>query len=123
MKTFDLKTTYVTAKGCFFEQNRYLFGGRLCLSIVGYMENDEDGSSSIPESLMDITVQIPCCGLNSDEVVIKSYSENEGLLEALIGLGFIASVERSIEVGGCGVTAPVCKLNMEKIDEYSQSIA
>lgn len=52
-------------------------------------------------------------GLESDEVAIKNYSENESMYETLLGNGVIHPMHREINIGY--VTVPVCKL----VDYYS----
>ena len=51
-------------------------------------------------------------GLDSDEVAIKDYSENEGMYETLLNAGVISPMHKEIEQGW--VKIPICKL----IDEY-----
>ena len=47
-------------------------------------------------------------GLDSDEVAIKDYSENEGVYDALLNAGVITPKHRELSTGY--VTVPVCKL-------------
>ena len=54
------------------------------------------------------TVNIPEIPLESDEVIIKDYSENEGMLKALLTAGIVAEPHRF--VGSGFVTMPVCRL-------------
>ena len=46
--------------------------------------------------------------LQSDEVAIKNYSENEGILETLLESGIIATPHRFISSGF--VQIPICKM-------------
>ena len=46
--------------------------------------------------------------LQSDEVAIKNYSENEGILETLLESGIIATPHRFISSGF--VQIPICKI-------------
>ena len=47
-------------------------------------------------------------GLDSDEIAIKDYSENEGVYNALLNAGVITPKHRELSTGY--VTVPVCKL-------------
>ena len=47
-------------------------------------------------------------GLDSDEIAIKEYSENEGVYDALLNAGIIHPKHRELSTGY--VTVPVCKL-------------
>lgn len=53
------------------------------------------------------TVNLPEVELADDEVIIKDYSENEGMLEALMEAGLVSAPVRHAEAGF--VTVPVCK--------------
>ena len=46
--------------------------------------------------------------LASDEVAIKNYSENEGILQELMRLNIISEPMRYIDIGY--VTIPICKI-------------
>ena len=59
------------------------------------------------EVVMVATVNIPDAQIEKDELIIKNYSENEGVLEALQKLGIIGPVLRTIRTGF--VTCPVVK--------------
>lgn len=62
------------------------------------------------EPIAMATVNIPECALEEDEVIIKNYSENEGMLDALIGAGII---ERTNKVG-TGFNCVICKLKYKQ---------
>ena len=47
-------------------------------------------------------------GLDSDEIAIKDYSENEGVYNALLNANIITPKHRELSTGY--VTVPVCKL-------------
>jgi hypothetical protein len=53
-------------------------------------------------------VNMPAVVLEKDEVIIKNYSENEGVLEFLIENGIVSKPLRTVESGW--VTCPVVKL-------------
>ena len=54
------------------------------------------------------TVNIPDALLHKDEVIIKTYSENEGILEMLEQEGIVERTGMSATSGM--ITAPICKL-------------
>jgi hypothetical protein len=56
------------------------------------------------------TVNIP--GLAEDEVAVKDYSENKGMLDFLVDNGIIYPPHRSESSGYA--TVPVCKLVLDK---------
>lgn len=58
--------------------------------------------------VMMATVNLPDVSLSADEVIIKNYSENEGVLEFLIENGIVSAPVRSVSSGW--VTCPVVKL-------------
>ena len=47
--------------------------------------------------------------LADDEFVFKTYSENEGLLEAMVQVGIVETTGRVVEVGMAG-PQPICRL-------------
>jgi hypothetical protein len=53
-------------------------------------------------------VNIPGTVLEKDEVIIKNYSENEGVLEFLIENGIVSKPLRTVSSGW--VTCPIVKL-------------
>lgn len=56
-------------------------------------------------------------GLQGDEVAIKNYSENEGLLDTLMELGVIEPPHRRVPSGF--VMIDICNMVRSKLDEYS----
>lgn len=77
-------------------KNQYVNGGT-ALQLV-----DADDGSPIATA----SVWIP--GLQGDEIAIKDYSENEGMLAALVASGIVTDPHR-FEPSGF-VTIPVCRL-------------
>jgi hypothetical protein len=57
------------------------------------------------------TVNLPNEKLNDNEVIIKDYSENEGILQSLQSASIISEPLRYVETGF--VTCPVCTLLTE----------
>ena len=54
------------------------------------------------------TVCLPDQSLQPDEVALKTYSENRGILETLLDAGMIEPPHRELSSGF--VTIPICKL-------------
>ncbi len=72
--------------------------GRPAIALVA-----DDGSP-----VATATVNVPDIQLDPDEVVIKDWSENQGMLEALIDAGIVHPPHRSVPFGF--VVGHVCKL-------------
>lgn len=73
------------------------------------------GTGNLAVRLLDLEDGLPVVvattnidGLDSDEIAIKDYSENEGVYNALLKAGVIFPKHREISTGF--VTVPVCKL-------------
>lgn len=74
--------------------------GRIAISLVD------------PEPIAVATVNLPDVVLQHDEVIIKDYSENTGMLDALIESGYVSEPIRMVQTGY--VSCPVCKLLKNK---------
>lgn len=61
------------------------------------------------------TVNLPDVQLGTDEVIIKDYSENTGMYEAMLKRGYISPEIRRVESGF--VDMPVVKLLVQQTDE------
>lgn len=72
--------------------------GRIALELI----DAEDG-----ETVMVATVNIPDAMIEKDELIIKNYSENEGVLEALQKEGIVGPIIKTVRTGF--VTCPVVK--------------
>ena len=70
-------------------------GGQIALRIIG-----ESG-----EPFATATVNEPGVSLTSDEVIIKNYRENEGVLDLLVADGAVAAPRRYSPAGN-----PICRL-------------
>lgn len=57
-----------------------------------------------------LTVNLPDEALDDDEVAIKDYSENEGVLAALIGVKVVAPPHRFVPSINGHVQFPICRL-------------
>lgn len=71
--------------------------GRTAIQLIG-----EDGPFAVA------TVNIPEAILAPDEVLIKDYSENEGMLQTLVTAGIVQVTDRGHRSGW--VNIPICKL-------------
>lgn len=60
------------------------------------------------EPILTATVNIPEEVIEKDEVIIKNYSENEGILDTLVKNKIVSTPIRFVNIGY--VTVPICKL-------------
>lgn len=89
------------AKYCKFRKDQIKFG-RYSNLRVAMWANDDDG---LP--IVKLTVNAPYIELGESEVIIKNYSENEGVLEDLIEMKVVEPIKEII-VGF--ETCKVCKV-------------
>lgn len=68
---------------------------------------EEDG---YPETAATATVNVPDIYLEPDEVLIKNYSENEGILELMVKAGHIGAILSHHHIGHVTVTKHKCLL-------------
>lgn len=85
---------------CFIKVRPYN-SGRLFMSLI----DSEDGYA-----VCRVTLDIDAIPIMDDMIIVKSYSENEGLYEALLESDIIKKAERKFEVGH--EFALVCFLNI-----------
>lgn len=85
---------------CVLMFNRYVNGDTVSISLVDAVDR---------EPVAHATVNIP--GLDFDEVAIKDYSENIGMLEALLNAGVIETPHREVNFGF--VIIPIARLSEE----------
>lgn len=97
MQIAHLRTKYIDEKGCTVQKFTYT-NGRIALQLV----------SSAGEPLCTASVNLPDDECPPDHVFIKNWSENEGVLEELIGHGVISESVGSVRTGF--VTAALCKV-------------
>jgi hypothetical protein len=88
---------------CILQFDRYAKGNRLCISLLHAEEGDPVATA---------TVNIPGEEIEDDEVIIKDYSENEGMLTALVNAGVVSVPVRYVSQGF--VICPVCKLLIDE---------
>ncbi len=56
-----------------------------------------------------VSINVEGVRLADDEFVFKTYSENDGLLEAMVHAGIVEKTGRVVEVGMAG-SQPICRL-------------
>ena len=83
---------------CVLRFNRYVNGDTVSISLVDTVDG---------EPVAHATVNIP--GLDFDEVTIKDYSENIGMVETLLSAGIIEKPHRAVSSGF--VIIPVARLS------------
>lgn len=76
-------------------------GGGLAVQLMDPTEEGMDYAT------VSINLGVP---LQDDEFVFKTYSENEGLLEALVDARVVEMTGRFAEVGGFVGRQPICRL-------------
>jgi hypothetical protein len=82
--------------------------GRTALQLV---------ESETGEPIATATVNIPEISLEPNEIIIKDYSENEGIFEALVKAGIVISTGKMVENGF--VKCPICIYIPQTIKENS----
>ena len=82
------------------QTDRYQHGGGLAVQLI----DEKDGGD-----YATVSVNVQTASLKEDEFVFKTYSENEGLLEALLAAKVVAVTGRTVEVGMAG-PQPICRL-------------
>jgi hypothetical protein len=93
---------------CLLMKQHYASNDRVALQLI----DKEDGG---PVAMA--TVNIPDAELADGEIIVKNYSENEGMLEALVTAGYAEDTRRSVASGF--ISAPVCKLLKHGTDAES----
>ena len=79
--------------------------GRTCLRLF----SPNEGPMAVA------TVNMPGINLEDDEVIIKDYAENEGMLDLLLQEGIVTEIVGIAESGY--VKCPICKLNAQKVEK------
>lgn len=88
---------------CDLLRSVYVDNGRVALCLVAGEKDECPG-----EPVATCTVNIPDASLAENEVIIKDYSENEGMAEFLVKEGVVELTDRC--VGSGYVTMPIAKL-------------
>ena len=92
-----MKTVKFKKWNCIVEVGKYRNNDRIALKLV------EVGTG---KPVATATVNIPEAELEPNEVIIKNYSENEGMYQALFEAGIISKAKRHVQTGN--VTCAVC---------------
>lgn len=95
---------------CKLVKSKY-YNGRTALELVAW-QDDEANEVFEGEPIATCTVNMPNIELKENEVIIKDYSENEGLLATLLDHNVIKLTERVVDTGW--VTCHICEL-IEKV--------
>jgi len=101
---------------CQLKFEKYANNNRVCISLFNadpMIEDDiEWPAGTVP--IATATVNISDVTLVEDEVIIKDYSENKGMLNVLVEAGIVSKPDRYIKSGF--VECPVCKLLVDPKD-------
>lgn len=82
---------------CYVHKTTYSSGGRIALYLT-----DKDSGSKVAMCTINAVNE----SLATKEIIVKDYSENEGMYKALLQAGIISPAKRYISSGF--VQAPVC---------------
>lgn len=92
---------------CQVKVSRYAHGLTPCLSLI-----DSEGMPVATATVNVSNLQLP-----PDCVVIKNYSENEGILEALIAAEIVKPTGQTVPVGHC--IGHICQLTSKMLANLS----
>jgi hypothetical protein len=84
--------------------NYHLHFGKYPNARVGFELLDDEDNGCVAMA----TMNLPDIDIADDEVIIKDYSENDGMLDALIEADIISGPVNYVSSGF--ISAPVCKL-------------
>lgn len=82
--------------------------GRIALQYEMLSEDEPWKSQGYMEPACTATINLPDEDLEADEVIIKDYSENQGLYDCMFRAGHVGPIIRHVKSGF--IQAPVCKL-------------
>lgn len=103
MKTVKIKSPAGKDYECFFNFRKYAQGGRVRLELA-------DVRDGYPYAT--VTTNLPEEKLEEGEIIVKNYSENEGIYEQLLAQGIVGPTIRFASGGFPGLV--VCKLLIDK---------
>lgn len=98
---------------CFLSIGYYSAGKRLMIQLLSDEENADKGVF-YGEPIAVATVNLPDIQLKENEIIIKNYSENSGMLDVLKKSGFITDTKREITSGF--VTVQVVEKTQKLLD-------
>lgn len=94
---------------CIVVKGTYRANQQVALSLIADdTSNNLDQGVSTGEPIATATLCLKGERFSADETVIKDYSENEGLLDQLLGAGIVQNTGRFVATGF--VQAPVVKV-------------
>ena len=93
------KTIQFEGFTCHIEYLKYQNTNRTAIQLLDATEGD-------PVAMA--TINMPEVKLEENEVIIKDYSENEGILDVLISEGIVERTGKTVSTGF--VTCQICKL-------------
>ena len=105
---FDLNIVYSNEKDCYFRVTK--LPGKTKHENISIM-------SQIEGPVCNVNIDIPEINY-PEEVVIKDYSENKGLLSEMIRIGLVDEPHAYITVGYA--QAPVCKLHYDVLEAHRE---
>ena len=85
--------------------------GRVAVQYNILADEEPWKSMGMMEPACMATINLPHEHLEEDEVIIKDYSENQGLYDCMLAAGHIGPELRRVSSGF--ITAPVCKLLLD----------
>jgi hypothetical protein len=92
----------------FVPKIRHYSNGRPAVEYLMLSDEPELAEMGYMESACVATLNLPDEDLEADEVIIKDYSENQGIYDCMLKAGHIGPASRYVKSGF--ITAPVCKL-------------
>lgn len=108
MKNPNTKTIEFSGYTCRIMWGKY-GNGRLALQLL----DDEDWSPVAVAS-----VNLPDVYMAPDEMAVKDWSENEGMLDALMEAGIVEKPHAMVPTGF--VMAPICKIKPEHVPKQEE---
>ena len=98
MASIKIKSVKFLGQQCNVEFGNYS-NGRVAIGLV---------ISGTGEPMTVASINLPFVEMASNEVAVKNYSENEGILELLIAANIISTPVRFTQSGF--IQAPICKI-------------
>lgn len=95
----------------YFKGTVYLKFGRYDNGRIAIILMSADDHSTVAK----VTVNFPYTPLEPDEIIVKNYGENEGVLEFLEANNLVDKVSRLADNGA--VICPIVKLNKEILNQ------
>jgi hypothetical protein len=104
-ETFNIHTKYIHEQNCQLRFDKYQDGSTAMLI-----------RSSRGDPLIKVTAYLPKVVLEEDQILVKDYSENEGILQCLIELEIIEELEDLDPIPSGYAILNVCKLLVNPAD-------